>query len=254
MNETVLLKLKVIVERAVRPVKASISRKKKMREELLAHVTGVFEDEMPRCSDETAALIQVEKRFGEPGELSRKLQESVSTIDRFGFLVGQLYKPQAGESLVRRARRFGVISFAIHLILTLPLVVIVYLFLAKSTVLDKGILGIVLASIAYGGVSFLVTLLSNGLQQTLFGVSGRSLSKGGLLVMLSCFVPVFLPLDIAVAVLPFLSVADGVNEGYAVLRAIWPAIILSPLAFVVLAKLISDEKRYVEEWARLQID
>ena len=45
MNESTLTQLKIIVERAVRPVRASTSRKRKMREELLAHVSGVFEEE-----------------------------------------------------------------------------------------------------------------------------------------------------------------------------------------------------------------
>jgi hypothetical protein len=44
MNESTLTQLKIIVERAVRPVRASIARKRKMREELLAHVVGVFDD------------------------------------------------------------------------------------------------------------------------------------------------------------------------------------------------------------------
>src|SRR6185369_12049910 len=45
MNDNNLIQLMTIVERAVRPVQASTSRKRKMREELLAHVTGVFEEE-----------------------------------------------------------------------------------------------------------------------------------------------------------------------------------------------------------------
>jgi hypothetical protein len=56
MNESILTQLKVIVERAVRPVRASTSRKRKMREELLAHVVGVFEEECARLGDDRAAL------------------------------------------------------------------------------------------------------------------------------------------------------------------------------------------------------
>ena len=52
MNESILTQLKVIVERAVRPVRASTSRKRKMREELLAHVGGVFEEECARLGDD----------------------------------------------------------------------------------------------------------------------------------------------------------------------------------------------------------
>ena len=51
MNELTLTQLKIIVERAVRPVRASTARKRKMREELLAHVVGVFEEEGARLGD-----------------------------------------------------------------------------------------------------------------------------------------------------------------------------------------------------------
>ena len=49
MNESTLTRLKIIVERAVRPVRASVSCKHKMREELFAHVIGVFEEEFSRA-------------------------------------------------------------------------------------------------------------------------------------------------------------------------------------------------------------
>ena len=57
MNESSLTGLKIIVERTVRPVCASTSRKQKMREELLAHVSAVFEEESAR-----------HKRKGEGGD------------------------------------------------------------------------------------------------------------------------------------------------------------------------------------------
>ena len=66
MNESTLTQLKIIVERAVRPVEASIARKRKMREELLAHVVGVFEEESARLGDDRAALERTALRFGNP--------------------------------------------------------------------------------------------------------------------------------------------------------------------------------------------
>ena len=66
MNESTLTQLKIIVERAVRPVEASIARKRKMREELLAHVVGVFEEESTKLADERTALERTALRFGNP--------------------------------------------------------------------------------------------------------------------------------------------------------------------------------------------
>ena len=56
MSEDILTKLKVLVERAVRPVRASVTRKRHMREELLAHVTAIFEEEFEKSGDEAAEL------------------------------------------------------------------------------------------------------------------------------------------------------------------------------------------------------
>ena len=56
MNESTLTQLKILVERAVRPVRASMSCKLKMREELLAHINAVFDEEAARLHDEQAVL------------------------------------------------------------------------------------------------------------------------------------------------------------------------------------------------------
>jgi hypothetical protein len=82
MNETTLTRLKTVVERAVRPVRASTAWKLKRREELLAHLTAVFEEEAARLGDEQLALEQTEQRFGPPAELTVQLQESVPSNDR----------------------------------------------------------------------------------------------------------------------------------------------------------------------------
>ena len=55
MNENTLIQLKTLVERAVRPVRAGTSCKRRMREELLAHVSGVFEEEFSALGDEQAS-------------------------------------------------------------------------------------------------------------------------------------------------------------------------------------------------------
>jgi len=81
MNESTPIQLKMIVERAVRPVRASTSRRRKMREEFLAHVTAVFAEESAKSGDERAALEQTEQRFGKPAQLANELQEAVPVSD-----------------------------------------------------------------------------------------------------------------------------------------------------------------------------
>jgi hypothetical protein len=94
MNEFTLTQLKIIVERAVRPVRASPSRKRKMREELLAHVVGVFEEERARLGDEGAALERTALRFGNPSEVTSRLQESVPAGDR----IARFWEGRPGEA------------------------------------------------------------------------------------------------------------------------------------------------------------
>jgi hypothetical protein len=106
MNESTRTPLKTLVERAVRPVRASMSRKQKMREELLGHVSAVFEAESKAFGDQRAALERTEQRFGCPTELSGQLQESVPVSDLFyRFVDSAWFRP--GESRVRLLLRHG---------------------------------------------------------------------------------------------------------------------------------------------------
>jgi hypothetical protein len=82
MNEAILTRLKTVIERAVRPIRASVTWKLKRREELLAHVSAVFEEEAARLADENLALERTEQRFGSPTELTLELQASVPPNDR----------------------------------------------------------------------------------------------------------------------------------------------------------------------------
>ncbi|HEX4589619.1 MAG TPA: hypothetical protein VH120_06800 [Gemmataceae bacterium] len=109
MNESTLTGLKVVVERAVRPVRASIGRKRKMREELLAHVVGVFEEERARLGDDRGALEQTALRFGNPAQVTSQLQESVPSGDSTErFLEGR-----PGEATLRVLIRiaFGAVAW-----------------------------------------------------------------------------------------------------------------------------------------------
>ncbi len=57
-----------IVERAVRPLRAQIARKRKMREELLAHLSEIYEEEYQRLPGliPMPLCMRPAKRFGDP--------------------------------------------------------------------------------------------------------------------------------------------------------------------------------------------
>lgn len=82
MNEQTETQLRIAVERIVRPVRASHPRKLLMREELLGHLTAVFEEECARQEDEPAAVAGAVARLGEPAALSQELQRSLPWYER----------------------------------------------------------------------------------------------------------------------------------------------------------------------------
>jgi hypothetical protein len=112
MNESTLTQLKITVERAVRPLRASTHRKRKIREELLAHVSEVFEEELGQGRDERAALERTAQRFGDAAAVTAQLQGSVPAGDRvMRFLEGE-----PGESSLRSALRVAWLQAAVILV------------------------------------------------------------------------------------------------------------------------------------------
>jgi hypothetical protein len=252
MNDTVLLKLKVIVERAVRPVRASLARKKKMREELLAHVTGVFEDELARRGDETAALIETEKRFGEPGELAKTLQASVPKRDRFVLRSEQMIAPRSGESLFGRAVRHGVTAFALEIAAFIAMSPLFPFFWQPQELGTFCLLAMPIL-MGCGVTAFVSTLLIHGLERALFGEAGRSSSRASLLLIVAFVIPVLLYFGLISAMSVLVS-DDIMAFGMARLGAILSAAILFPSILVLLACQLSSDNRYRAEWSQLQID
>jgi hypothetical protein len=63
-----------IVEKAVRPVRATIHAKRRMREELLAHLTTIYDAEIAAGRGPMEAVRATAERFGDPEELARELQ------------------------------------------------------------------------------------------------------------------------------------------------------------------------------------
>src|SRR5262245_315933 len=109
MNQSILTHLKILVERAVRPVEASTPRKRKMREELLAHVTAVFEEEAASVGEERLALERTEQRFGDLAEPSGQLQESIPASDRWARILGCVFL-DTGVSPLRLALRYSLLT------------------------------------------------------------------------------------------------------------------------------------------------
>jgi DNA-binding MarR family transcriptional regulator len=102
-----------IVERAVRPIQASTPRKRKMREELLAHLSAIYEQELTKLGNPQAALQAAAQRFGEPSELAQDLQIALPGHERISYFIERFVAYRAPESAARYSFRMAVHTFVL---------------------------------------------------------------------------------------------------------------------------------------------
>jgi ATP-dependent Clp protease ATP-binding subunit ClpC len=244
MNDALNTQLKILVERAVRPVRAGLARKKKMREELLAHVSNVFEEEF-KLGDETAALTRTRERFGPPAELTRQLQGTVPVMDRAAFVIESFVGCPSHENVWRRAARYAVMTLVLA---TFCLTILMLALTSAEEWLTVARLPSVLGPLWMACLTFSATLLEHGMRQALFGKRGRNWPR-------ALAVGVAAWLLVPALVLVWLIALTGGFQ-LSVLE-IWPLLVsslLSPLALMLVVYVCLADIRYLEEWANLSIE
>jgi hypothetical protein len=100
------------VECIVRPIRGSASRKVRMREELLVHLTSIFDEELAAHDGDVIATISAAiALFGDPAALGGELQTTVPWVER--VLCAPLHPSNhrlarhPGESVQAFLRRLG---------------------------------------------------------------------------------------------------------------------------------------------------
>jgi len=165
------------VERAVRPVRASTAWKRKTREELLAHLTTIYDEEQSQRHDPVAAMQAAAERFGDPAELSRELESALPASERRGYIFERIFGWRAPESAARYMLRQATLSFAIMFALC-SLIAIGTLSLApvgqNGWQLVRAVLAVVLVTPV---AQFLLGLLYYKLRDALFGPIWAAKSK-----------------------------------------------------------------------------
>lgn len=169
MNASHETDLKIIVERAVRPIVASSFRKRAIREELLAHVSAAFEEEQARGGDESAALARTAERFGDPAELTAQLQAAVPALDAYNR-VGDWLWYQPGEATWQRGLRLMILSEIFSLFL-----ILYWRWNVELTVVPFGTVLLMIA-----GFVLAVTFLASAVQEILREPSARTWLHFGL--------------------------------------------------------------------------
>jgi len=108
MSDSTYIELEKLVERIVQPVRASVSRKRNMQEELLAHVIAVFEAEWGRFGDEQSALQRTLLRFGNPEEISDELQGAMNVGAYVGWLLEVVFCFFMGCRMLNHNRLYNI--------------------------------------------------------------------------------------------------------------------------------------------------
>jgi hypothetical protein len=244
MNETTLVQLQIIVERAVRPVRASMGRKHRMREELLSHISGVFDEESARLGDEKSALEATALRFGNAAEVTSQLQESIPRGDAFR----RFWEGRPGEPASRTAVRLAWFTGAFGLLVAVFILVAASFKVGWSHAWPPEVLiicfGAVLAMPVYlAGLTF----LTDWMEKALYGPAGCSRLKIRIVGGASCL---FTLLWFAALVWPTWS--GGWDSLGVVLVGGWLGL-LAPSFPYTLAQSSHEQKCRHQEWAKLDI-
>lgn len=243
MSESTLRQLKILVERAVRPVRASACCKSKMREELLAHVTAVFEEEVARLGDEPAAFDRTAQRFGNPAELTGQLQDSVPALDSINRCVERVadwVSVRPGESTLRRAVRYTIVMEVVALLLLVPMILLLWVRLGEWPTYALGHTGPVLLIGGYLGFS--LCIFEASLRRSLCERKLSSWLRFALVLAGSTVVSMTLGLW-----------AYGVSPQKATWLFFFTVGFPVGLAWI-LARHFTARQRYHEDWASLQIE
>jgi hypothetical protein len=248
MNDTSLIRLKIAVEKTVRPLPARQSCKRRMRQEMLAHLVAVHEQEMARLGDDGAAADEALKRFGDPREVSMQLLTSLRWPDRVGYRLDRIFDPGAGESPAQMAARvfsFMLLGYAALLIVMLP----VLLLDGRQYLLIPILRIAVVTSIVAAVLCCLLMTIPVRLGRILYG--GHC--QRPLISSLPCIALSFAVLPVLAFIADWGATADltaGVDH-LLFSCLISPA---APAIFLLIAKPLFEEIRYRQEWHSLDID
>ena len=241
MNESTMTGLKIIVERAVRPVRVSNSHRRKFREELLAHVVGVFEEERARLVDDQAALEQTSLRFGNPAEVTSQLQESVPAGDS----IVRIWEGQPGEATLWVLLRLACVASACAPVAACVVV------LAAGRVVELPREAMIHGAYAFLGLPlylFSLAFLTDCFEKAFYDRAKVSRLR---VALSACIGLLFMLLFVGGAVGP------GWLTGLDPLRLVPYASILAAFSVVAALSLAlgyAERRRYHQEWVRLPIE
>lgn len=247
MNEITHKALMVEVERAVRPVRASHVRKLRMREELLAHLTAIFEEEIARSGDEETAMQQARIRFGDPRELAGELQQAVPKRDRLRFLLDQVVF-QSSDSLLRLTVKY-LLGTAVIFALSVVILLLSLWVRGRDPIFGTRIYVVGVMSAIIMGFMMLGILFIERLRKTFFADESRHSGVRAVIDILLCIC--------AFPLLAFINYAALTGDLSASLTYFFTGCFFAPVApviFILMARQYDREMRVQEKWTSLEVD
>lgn len=240
------------VERAVRPVCAGWQRKLAMREELLAHLTAIYHEELLRSGDEQTALAQAMARFGEPAALSRELERSLNPWQRLDARVAGFLEPYLEPGMDESLLRFGSRVLLAMVVYASVIFGLVVLGLPATSDAAPDSAGIAVGFRALLLIAFSVTAI-----QVALHAAARALSRGQSFRMLA-IAGVASALLILLTGIFWWSVAFDLTSWWANLpRLALPMLLLLPPLIVWCAWLIEKSRpsrESLRRWTTLELD
>jgi hypothetical protein len=116
MTDDIESDLAAHVERAVASVAVRPAHRRRMREELLAHLLAVYDEEFARTGDEQVSALAAKQRFGCPESLRGEFEASVPRIER----VFVLFLQRKANVMWRWLLLIGLVAFYVGLGVVLP--------------------------------------------------------------------------------------------------------------------------------------
>lgn len=234
MNESTLTSLKVFVERIVRPIAATIPRKLRMREELLAHLIAVYYDESSKLPDEQLTLSRTQERFGDSTQIRSQLQESIPLQDQWAAYVAAIF---AGRTIStwQLALRYTVIAF-------LPAVFLLIAYQVQGRLAEWPI------ALAFPFMTFASVYLIRGMISALCTPDGISWGK----VIAICGASAFMTSSVVFAIC--LVFSGNWRSSLEDALVLLPMGIVVPVIMLLGAFFIIHRKSKLDEWMQLIID
>jgi hypothetical protein len=254
--------LMVQVERAVRPVRAGARRKDRMREELLAHLTSIYEEEGARLGDLSVAREAALGRFGEPTALTHALEESLTRQDRVIWFIERWIGWRTQESEARHMLRLA--GAILGLLGAFALVVVAAWLTQRIVNQMRGVqyLPLVLLSqaalVAIGtGAVFFLGLLYFKMRDALCGSLGACRALMRVWLYGALFGLVVLASGLAI-VLPFAVLLGPSGALEVCLEIVWPwwyvIALVSPLFAALYGRYHGPTEIRHTEWACLELE